>query len=110
MKIINILKHIANITLNQVKGYQTTYLGTAGTTTFTLSSGYSYLIAIIRGNTSAASYQGLYMTTVHANASPLTTIAETTAATLSMSGVTLSVTTTINYVRIAVIPLFNYPF
>ena len=97
-----------NLSVNpsKINGYQSAYLSSAGSSTLTLVSGSLYLIAVMRANTTASEYQGLYLAQVH-NSSCIRTISGSSSITMSISGTTLSFTTTQNYMRVIAIPLID---
>ena len=74
------------------------------TKTVTLTIGYGYLIVARRSNASDTSYNGLYIAQVH-NSSSIRAIAAASMVTMSISGTTLTITTTQNYTNISIIPL-----
>ena len=67
------------------------------TQNITLASGGAYLLIVTRINTSTASTGGLYLIQSHSTASYIRPVIESTAATVTISGTTLTIETNSNY-------------
>lgn len=91
--------------LTAIRGYQGGYLSTAGTTTFTLVSGMTYLLTISRNNSTNANMTGLYLVQAHSTNSAVRAIAASSVATVSISSLELTITTNSNYVGIGLMPM-----
>ena len=92
--------------LSELEGCESFSLSTAGTVTRTLVNGRPYLVAVIRLNSSDTGLCGLYLVNPYnGSASCIKTISASSAVTLSISALTLTITTTSNYVRVSILRL-----
>lgn len=82
---------------------QQAYMPSAGTRTFTLSSGGQYMVFVGKLNNTSATTSGVYFVSAHSSNSHVRAIASASNATVSISGITLTVTTTNTYYNVSVI-------
>ena len=83
-----------SIKSNNLFGWQGLTLTQNGSNTFTLVSGYLYIGIVTRLNNSSDTYTGLYVIRPHSNLSSIATIKASSSTTLSISGLTLTASTT----------------
>lgn len=92
------------VTTSKLYGFQVKSINNT-TGTFTLEAG-TYLAIVTRANSTTTGQSGLYIIQAYPTGSQsIRAIASSSVATLSLSGATLTVTTTSNYTRIALLKL-----
>ena len=83
------------------------YAVTSGTTkTYALVSGHTYIVSVVRRNTTSTNQDGVWICSVHSTNSHLTALRQPTVTyTISVSTTTLSITTWDNYMNISILDL-----
>ena len=104
-KLIKLEDNDGNQMIPQVT--QRTYLQSSGTQTYTLIQGI-YMLYVARWSASAPS-QGVYFIQAHANTSCVVPLVTSGAATVDINSLTLTVTTTSNWVTLLLQPLYVSP-
>ena len=84
---------------------QTVNMDSAGTQTFSLTSAKGYLLIVTRNNSADTGKQGMYLVQANTNAC-VKTISASSVATVSISGTTLSVTTSDANVHLSLMPIY----
>lgn len=104
LKLNNVYSTDNKPTVTELKDSTRKYLSSAGTTTITLTSAKTYLVVITKLNNGTANNSGLYIVQCHTTSS-VRTVVSSAVATVSISGTTLTVTTSSTNVDIECIRL-----
>lgn len=104
LKLNNIYSTDNKPTVTELKDSTRKYLSSAGTTTITLTSAKTYLVVITKFNNGTVNNSGLYIVQCHTTSS-VRAIASSAVATVSISGTTLTITTSSTNVDIECIRL-----
>lgn len=80
---------------------QSVYMGAAGTKEIDLTLG-QYIVTIGKFNATNVAYSGLYIVTAHSSQSSVLAVASSGGATVSVSGLKLTITTTQTYMTASI--------
>lgn len=87
------------LSVNKMAGSGYDAYNAAGTYTYPMSSDHTYLVTYMRRNTPGSSDDGLWLVDTNSGTSHVTTIKSSAACNVSVSGLTMTVTTTNTYGR-----------